>query len=123
MNFTMKLRKRRQELGMTFEALSKRSEVPISTIKAIFSRGVEHSTFSKVEAIADALGIGIDFSSEVDSYQLLHEQAEKKARELVGMVQGTSGLESQAIDQSQLELMVLKLIHQLMAGSRKKLWA
>jgi len=41
---------------------------------------------------------------------LLQEQAEKKAREMVGMVHATSGLESQAIDQSQLELMVLEWI-------------
>ena len=123
MSITAKLENRRQELGMTFEALSKRSEVPISTIKTIFKRGVEHATFSKVAAIANALGIGIDFSPEVDSYKLQHQQAEKKARALVGMVQGTSGLESQAVDQSQVELMVLGLVHQLMAGSKRKLWA
>ena len=123
MNFTEKLDKRRQELGMTFEALSKRSEVPVSTLKAIFKKGVEHATFPNVAAIADALGIDIEFANEVDSYELLHQQAVKKARELVGMVQGTSGLESQAVGQSQIEKMILQLVHQLMAGSRRKLWA
>lgn len=123
MNITTKLEKRRQELGMTFEALSKRSGVAISTVKAIFKKGVENATFSKVKAIADALGLEVEFSSEVDSYSLLHQQAERKARQLVGMVQATSGLESQAIEKSQLELMVLELVHQLMAGSRRKLWA
>ena len=47
----------------------------------------------------------------------------KKARELVGMVQGTSGLESQAVGQNQIEKMISQLVHQLMAGSRRKLWA
>ena len=123
MNFTGKLDQRRRELGMTFEALSKRSEVPISTLKAIFKKGVEHATFANVAAIADALGLDIEFANEVDSYDLLHQQAVSKARELVGMVQGTSGLESQAIEQSHLEKMVSQLVHQLMAGSRRKLWA
>ena len=123
MNFTEKLDKRRQELGMTFEALSKRSEVPVSTLKAIFKKGVVHATFANVAAIADALGIDIEFANEVDSYELLHQQAVKKARELVGMVQGTSGLESQAVGKNQIEKMVLQLVHQLMAGSRRKLWA
>jgi len=123
MNFTEKLNKRRQELGMTFEALSKRSEVPVSTLKAIFSRGVEHATFANVAAIARALGVDVKLADEVDSYEMLHQQAVKKARELVGMVQGTSGLESQAVGQNQLEKMISQLVHQLMAGSRRKLWA
>ena len=123
MSFTEKLDKRRQELGMTFDALSKRSEVPVSTLKAIFKKGVEHATFANVAAIADALGVDIEFTNEADCYELLHQQAVKKARELVGMVQGTSGLESQAVGQSQIEKMILQLVHQLMAGSRRKLWA
>ena len=123
MNLTAKLEKRRQELGMTFEALSKRSEVPVSTIKAIFKKGIEHATFANVAAIADALGVDIKFADEMDSYELLHQQAVKKARESVGMVQATSGLESQAVAQSQIEVMIQQLVHQLMAGSRRKLWA
>ena len=123
MNFTGKLDQRRQELGMTFEALSKRSGVPVSTLKAIFKKGIEHATFANVAAIADALGVDIEFANEVESYELLHQQAAKKARELVGMVQATSGLESQAVEQNQIEMMVQQLIHQLMAGSRRKLWA
>jgi transcriptional regulator with XRE-family HTH domain len=122
MNFTEKLEQRRQELGMTFEALSKRSEVPVSTLKAIFKRGVEHATFANVAAIAKALGVDLELANEVNSYELLHQQAVKKARELVGMVQGTSGLESQALGQNQIEQMILQLVHQLMAGSRRKLW-
>jgi transcriptional regulator with XRE-family HTH domain len=123
MNFTRKLDQRRQELGMTFEALSKRSGVPVSTLKAIFMKGIEHSTFANVAAIADAIGVDIEFANEVDSYELLHQQAVKKARELVGMVQGTSGLEAQAVAPNQIEVMIQQLVHQLMAGSRRKLWA
>ena len=123
MNFTEKLDKRRQELGMTFEALSKRSGVPVSTLKAIFKKGVEHATFANVAAIADALGVDIAFQNDVESYELLHQQAVKKARELVGMVQATAGLESQAVAQSQIEKMIQQLVHKLMAGSRRKLWA
>ena len=123
MDFTEKLDKRRQELGMTFEALSKRSEVPDSTLKAIFQKGVEHATFANVAAVADALGVDIEFANEVDSHEMLHQQAVKKARELVGMVQGSSGLESQAVGQVHIEKMVSQLVQELMAGSRQKLWA
>ena len=44
---------------MTFEALSRRSEVPVSTLKAIFKKGIEHATFANVAAIADALGVDL----------------------------------------------------------------
>jgi uncharacterized protein GlcG (DUF336 family) len=106
-----------------FSDSSKRSEVPVSTLKAIFKKGVEHATFANVAAIADALGADIEFADEVDSYELLHQQAVKKARELVSMVQGTSSLESQAVARRQIEGMIQQLIHQLIAGWRRKLCA
>jgi predicted transcriptional regulator len=123
MNFTEKLNHRRRELGMTFAILSKRSGLPISTLKAIFGKGVEQASFSSVSRIANALGIDVELSDATDSYQLLKQQATQKARELVGMVQATSGLEAQALPQHQIEAMTEQLIHQLMAGSRRKLWA
>ena len=122
MNFTQKLDQRRQELGMTFEVLSKRSGVPVSTLKAIFKKGVEHATFANVAAIADALGVDIKITANLESYDLMHQQAVKKARELVGLVQGTSALESQGVSESQMEKMVQWLVHTLMAGSPRKLW-
>lgn len=108
---------------MTFEALSRRSDVPVSTLKAIFKKGVEHATFANVIAIAGALGVEIDITSELDSYELMHRQAVKKARKLVGHVQGTSALESQGVGAGQVEKMVQQLVHTLMAGSSRKLWA
>ncbi len=122
MDFTEKLEARRQELGMTFEALSAHSGVPVSTLKAIFRKGVEQATFSNVAAIAKSLGVELEFSKELDSYELMYRQAVKKARELVGLVQGSSALESQGVEQSQIEKMVQRLVHQLMAGSTRKLW-
>ena len=70
MEHTQRLEKRRQELGMTFDALSKRSGVPVSTLKSIFRKGVAHATFANVAAIAAALGVEIEISSEVDSFEI-----------------------------------------------------
>ena len=107
---------------MTFEALSARSGVPVSTLKAIFRKGVEQATFSNVAAIAKSLGVELVFSKELDSYELMYQQAVKKARGLVGLVQGSSALEAQGVEQNQIEKMVQRLVHQLMAGSTRKLW-
>lgn len=43
------------------------------------------------------------------------EQAEKKARYLVGLVQGTMALEAQGLDKDTLEQMVMETIEYLMA--------
>ena len=122
MKLTEKLENRRQELGMTMEALSMRSEVPVSTLKNIFKKGVESSTFANVHSIAKALGVEIEVSSVMDSLEFRYQQAVMKAQQLVGLVQGTSALEAQAIAQSQIEKMVQQLVHELMAGSPRKLW-
>jgi hypothetical protein len=51
------------------------------------------------------------------------QQAEAKAQELVGMVQATCGLESQAVDQEHIDEMVRQTVHELLAGPNRKLWA
>ncbi len=107
---------------MTFDALSARSGVPVSTLKAIFRKGVEHATFSNFAAIANAIGVEIEISITLDGYELMHQQAVTKARELVGLVQGSSALEAQGVETSQVENMVQRLVHKLMAGSSRKLW-
>jgi len=38
------------------------------------------------------------------------------------MVQGTSALESQAVDSETYRQMVRQTMHELMAGSRRRLW-
>ena len=105
------------------DALSKRSRVPVSTLKSIFRKGVEHATFSNVVAIASALGVEIEISPKVDSFEFRQQQALRKAKDLVGLVQGTSALEAQAVGSRQLEQMIHELVHQLMAGSPRRLWA
>lgn len=122
MNFTQKLEKRRRDLGMTFEALSHLSGVPVSTLKKILSNGVD-SSFSRVASVATALGVQIDNAPAIDVYDIKYQQAVAKATKLVGLVQGTSALEAQAVPREQLENMIQQLVHELMAGSPRKLWA
>jgi hypothetical protein len=49
-------------------------------------------------------------------------QARVKARKLIALVQGTSALEGQAVDESDRRLMEQKTAAQLLAGSGLKLW-
>jgi hypothetical protein len=53
---------------------------------------------------------------------LLRAQARAKAEEVARLVQGTSALESQAVDADAYRRLVERSYHELMAGSRRRLW-
>ncbi len=59
----------------------------------------------------------------VPAQEVLEQQARKKAERLVGMVQGTSALEAQAVSSRHIGQMIKKTIQELLAGSRRRLWA
>ena len=74
-------------------------------------------------AIAESLGLALRLDSTVDVRDLKRQQATRKAKKLVSLVQGTSGLEGQAVDKKAIESMVEQTTHELLAGSKRKLWS
>jgi transcriptional regulator with XRE-family HTH domain len=113
---------RRRRLGMTFSSLAKRSGVSMPTVVRILL-GREHSgNFANVVAIAEALGLGVRFDEKTKIEDLREKQARRKAERLVGLVQGSSGLEGQAVNSRMIRQMVQKTTHELLVGSRRKLW-
>jgi transcriptional regulator with XRE-family HTH domain len=117
------LDKRRRDLGLSCELLSRRSGVSLPTVQRILSGRHRTASFSNVVAIAESLGLGVGFFSKVDPRKMKRDQASRKARKLVGLVQGTSGLEGQAVDRETVESMVEQTTHELLAGSNRKLWS
>jgi transcriptional regulator with XRE-family HTH domain len=117
------LDERRRELGLSYELLSRRCGVSRPTVQRILSGHHAAASFANVLAIAESLGLGLRFDSEVDTRDLRQEQAERKAKKLVALVQGTSGLEGQAVDEKSVESMVEQTMHELLAGSKRKLWS
>ena len=53
---------------------------------------------------------------------VLDRRARRLAESIVKTVQGTSGLEAQAIGKRELRHMVEQTVHELMAGSKNRLW-
>ncbi|SIO57548.1 Transcriptional regulator, contains XRE-family HTH domain [Singulisphaera sp. GP187] len=117
------LNHRRRELGLSYELLSKRSGVSRPTVQRILSGHHSAASFASILAIAQAMGLALRFDSEVDPRKLKREQAERKAKRLVALVQGTSGLEGQAVDRNMVESMIEQTTHELLAGSTRKLWS
>jgi transcriptional regulator with XRE-family HTH domain len=117
------LDERRRELGLSYELLSKRCGVSRPTVQRILSGRHAAASFANIVAIAESLGLGLHFDSKVDTRDLKREQAERKAKKLVALVQGTSGLEGQAVDGMSVESMVEQTTHELLAGSKRRLWS
>jgi hypothetical protein len=116
------LNNRRLELGMTFDAVSRRSGVPIATVKRTLNRGAERAAFGTVAAIASALGMSVDLCAATNGFQYCRQQAQRRAHQIVSLVQGTSALEAQAVSTADLDRMVEKTVHEIMSGPNRRLW-
>ncbi len=116
------LKQRCRELGMSHALLARRSGVSLSTVNRVLD-DYHTATFESVEKIARALGLDVSLRPLLDVDQMCRQQARQKAERLVAMVQGTSGLEGQAVDDEAQKLMVTQTMYELLAGSRRKLWA
>lgn len=112
----------RQALGMSFAALAQRSGVSEPTVKRIFAGHLGEASFANVAAVAQALGatIGLD---EIDPDELCRREARRKAEQVARLVQGTSALESQAVDAQTYSRLVERSYHELLAGPRRRLWS
>jgi transcriptional regulator with XRE-family HTH domain len=117
------LDQRRRDLGLSYDLLSKRCGVSRPTVQRILSGRQAAASFSNILAIAESLGLALRLDSEVTPNKLKREQAERKAKRLVALVQGTSGLEGQAVDRETIDSMVEQTAHELLAGSNRRLWS
>ena len=118
-----KLEARRRELGISQAALADRSGVSLPTVHRILSGHGSAASLDNIMAIAQVLGMDLEAVPLFDAQEMLEEQARKKAEKLVRMVQSTSALEAQGISARQIGLMIKKTIQELLAGSRRRLWA
>jgi transcriptional regulator with XRE-family HTH domain len=102
--------------------LAERSGVSLPTVQRILRDGGEHTTYANLEAVALALGMSFELRSTCDEQDFAEQQALTKAKAIARMVQGTSALESQAIDSDAYQQMVKQTVHELMTGTRRRLW-
>ena len=118
---------RRKELGMSFSALAHRSGVPVATVQKILYGQERRPDIHKVFAIARALGVTVISTpthvtmDSTPAPDFCRQQAERKAQQLVGMTQATSGLEAQAVPEIVCDL-TARTVSDLLAGSRLELW-
>ena len=114
--------RRRRKLSMSYAALAQRCGVSMPTVVRILS-GCHHApAFNNVAAIAEALGLQLGLAARQSVANLQAVQAKRKAENLVAMLQGTSGLEGQGLDQKTLQRLRRQTARELLAGSKRNLW-
>lgn len=120
--FTQRLQGRRKTLGMTYVTLAKRSGVSVATVERALSSRPYKVGLEDALAIASALGMNMELQEDADPVDMVRRQAEIKAHKLVDMVQGTSLLEAQGIEDEQRQLMIQETTLQLLNSPRRRLW-
>ena len=115
------LDQRRVTLGMSRSELARRAHLGLRTVQRILSGEDACAEFATVLAIANVVGATLRVDGEDPNHMRLR-QAQRKAEKLTSMLQGTSGLESQALDKQSLEPIKQQMVRDLLAGSSRNLW-
>jgi transcriptional regulator with XRE-family HTH domain len=120
--YLQKINQRRRDLGMTYEVVARRSGLSLATIYRTLTDQQPDVSLATVSAMAEAVGLRFVLEQSNSVSDLLEAQATRRAEKLTSMVQGTSGLEGQALSQQRLDEMTRQTVHQLLAGSKRQLW-
>lgn len=107
---------------MSIPALAKRSGVSVPTVQRTLSGNNPNVSLAVVESIAQALELELYCKAKRSAEDVIENVADKKARQLVSLTQGSAGLEAQAVSDDFLNTLRRRTVHKLVAGSRKKLW-
>ena len=113
--------KRKSVLNITDRNLSKLSNIDIQTIsKFLNGSDVELETIKK---IVNILGLDILGNELIDIQTLKENRAKERALYIVGLVQDTSALELQGLEDKELNLLIEETKEQFLNGAyQDKLW-
>ena len=117
-----RVKSRKEQIGLTLDNISKLSHLGNRTVTRFFSgEDVKLSTLEKITEI-----MGLDFSgNETVKLETLKEQrAKEKAIYIVSLVQDTSALEMQGLENEALQSLIQDTKEQFLTGAyQKNLWA
>jgi transcriptional regulator with XRE-family HTH domain len=122
-SISIRLNERRERLGISCAVLARRVGVSLRSVQRILSGEEDNPGFATMAALARELGVGIGLEEEVDARTIRRRQAERKAERILAIVQGTSGLEAQGMEEETRRDLREQTINELLAGSNRKLWA
>lgn len=113
---------RRKSLKMPLDVLVKRSGVPRRTVVRLLRGRMDAVPFGFVQNVGRVLGLTLG-DPTLEPEELRRHEAQRKARLLVRLTQGTMGLEAQAVASEVLEQLEAQTVARLLAGPGRKLWS
>ena len=119
---------RRRELGMSCKILASHCGLGLRTVSRVLKGEVEPG-FLTLNSIAKVLGVEVVIGAKLGLARaenigaMRRRQAKAKAEKLVGMVQGSSALEGQAVGKGTVREMIQKTVFGLLSGPDYQLWS
>jgi len=112
---------RKEELHITVENLAKLSGVGIRTINRLLKN--EDVKLSTVERVTNFLGLDFAGNEQISLSLLRKQRAHEKALLLASIVQGTSALEMQGLEEDSLKKIIASYEKEFLSGSyQDTLW-
>lgn len=116
-----KIKRRKDQIGITIENLSALSNVGVRTLNRFFAG--DDVKLSTVEKITNALGLDFAGNDIVDVETFKQKRAKEKALYIISLVQDTSSLEKQGLEQDVLDTFVKDTQKEFLKGNyQKNLW-
>jgi transcriptional regulator with XRE-family HTH domain len=116
-----KIQKRKNELHITIENLAKISNIGIRTLNRFFAG--DDVKLSTIEKITNLLGLDFAGNEIVPLDKLKEQRAKEKALFMASLVQSTSALEKQGLEQNSLDKIIYKFEQEFLTGQYKnRLW-
>ncbi len=116
-----KVKSRKETLGITIENLAKLSHNGVRTVNRFLSG--EDVKLSTVESITNVLGLDFAGNKIISLDKLKKQRATQKAIFMASLVQGTSALEMQGLEEEGLNKIIDKFKEEFLTGSyQNRLW-
>ena len=112
---------RKEHLGITIENLAKLSGISVRTVNRLLKN--EDVKLSTVEHVTNFLGLDFAGNEQVSLSALKKHRAHEKALFLASIVQGTSALEMQGLEDENLNNIIATYEQEFLSGSyQDTLW-
>jgi hypothetical protein len=115
-----RVQKRKRQIGLTIDNIAKLSHLGNRTVTRFLAG--DDVKMSTVESITHLLGLDFAGNETLSINELKQNRAKEKALYMVSLVQDTSSLEGQGLDNEQLNLLIEQAKDSFLHQHQKSLW-
>lgn len=117
-----KVKERKEQIGLSIDTLSKLSHLGNRTVTRFLSG--EDVKLSTLEKVTNTLGLDFAGNEVMDLNTLIDKRASEKALYIISLVQDTSALEMQGLENDDINVLFEETKEQFLTGEyQKNLWA